>query len=1250
MFRGGTMGRKLWTKNVLTIALTAAVVSACVLPAADVCADVPSDPVIGTDLNTDTSSYSEEVSVFAEYDAAAAGETTEDNNAGAQADSGTDEIDPAVTDISSGDISPAATSESDENSPDAPDTTSGNNTEDTSSEESSTSSSSEEASDETIDGQLTSDISEPDPDAGSSDVIEDTDTVNDSSDEMPDGDGADTESISDTADLFSLRGSMLRPAAPAKADYEGFEVTGNLSFYITNSEGIRINSWFSEKDSIYYLFVTSGEDLSAMEICFAGVKLDLISKGTIDKKNFVIKGAFSASGEMITLTDYDKKEYKLKVMQSDLPNVMITLNGTDLAAVDSGSKDTKYSGNSLMIINADGSTDLVQDNNVQFKGRGNSTWVFSEKKPYQIKTDKKQSVLEMDKAKKWVLLANAFDDSLMRNKLMFDIAGQMGDWYVCDFKYADVWIDGDYRGNYLIGEKCEIGDNRLDLSEENAVLMELDELFYNEEDYSIFNNKLNQHFTVSDSISDDADVITASINSFNEKVNRLMNLLNYADHDTMPIELLSSYLDVESAAKWYLVNEFAANSECMGTSFFWYTDGDDDVLHLGPVWDFDSALGNKDYYEPGLINVDRAILFETLLNYKCFRDILNSVYSSYQELFAGASALARTIKGTIENSAEMNYTRWDFLGKENTKDKCNPFAATYDEAVDWLASWLDRRYAAFDPDWTDCSAYLRDEYIHIAYINDKIQSATFYIWSNENGQDDMIGLPAFRNAAGNWTASVPIADFKSDGLFSIHVYSGTSLCTTIQTVFEMAPILETELSGQNLEVTLRYHGSNLPVSAGIWSSANGQDDLAWYPLTKQTDGSYKTIVDLGTHKSTGQYYVHLYGRGAYLAGGGAVLESCSVPSVTVSTSADSKSTAEILAVNLHGITDVQAAVWGSKNGQNDLKWYKLKDNGDGTFSAAVDLKAHHESGSFNFHVYGNNGGINEYLDGKSISVSGADVGIPDPSVDALVSGQTLSVILNNAGEYPAARAAVWSKDNGQDDLAWYDMAKKKDGKFTLGVNLAPHKSSGVFIIHIYSGSSFVAGCTVQVDPVEPPYVDVRTQKNNMEISLYNAGWYTSAKAAVWSKENGQDDLVWYTMKKGSDGVYKVTVNPGLHKSTGSYTIHIYSGSTYIAGCSTQVAEIEAPALKVTAKPDDKNKVIISLVNAYGLKNARTAVWGKKNGQNDIKWYTLADAGDGTFKAETDLSAHKETGEFYFHTYADNNGKTGFIDGAAYVFD
>ena len=227
------------------------------------------------------------------------------------------------------------------------------------------------------------------------------------------------------------------------------------------------------------------------------------------------------------------------------------------------------------------------------------------------------------------------------------------------------------------------------------------------------------------------------------------------------------------------------------------------------------------------------------------------------------------------------------------------------------------------------------------------------------------------------------------------------------------------------------------------------------------------------------------------------------------------------------------------------------------------------------------------------------------------------------------------------------MAKQKDGTFTLAADLTSHRSFGKYIVHMYSGSSFVAGYTFEV---EPPYADVRMQEKNLEIALYNADMYPSARAAVWSEENGQDDLTWYTLTKGSDGVYKVTVNPGLHKNAGRFIIHIYSGSTCLTGCIYEVPEIAVPTLTVSAGTDNKNKVIVSLDNGYGLENVRTAVWGKKNGQNDLKWYKLSSAGDGVFTVEIDLSTHNETGDFYFHTYADNNGRSVFLDGGAYILN
>ena len=98
------------------------------------------------------------------------------------------------------------------------------------------------------------------------------------------------------------------------------------------------------------------------------------------------------------------------------------------------------------------------------KTRGNSTWNL-DKKAYQIKLSKEAGLLNMPAAKHWILLANAIDDTLMKNELVFGYAER----YTCvpsiRGEFIDLYINGDYLGNYYLCEKVEVGKNRLDIAD-----------------------------------------------------------------------------------------------------------------------------------------------------------------------------------------------------------------------------------------------------------------------------------------------------------------------------------------------------------------------------------------------------------------------------------------------------------------------------------------------------------------------------------------------------------------------------------------------------------------------------------------------------------------------------------------------------------------------------------------------------------------------------------------------------------------
>lgn len=110
----------------------------------------------------------------------------------------------------------------------------------------------------------------------------------------------------------------------------------------------------------------------------------------------------------------------------------------------------------------------------EVKGRGNTTWKFN-KKPYAIKLSSKEKVLGMPKHKRWVLLANAIDMSMMRNSIGFEIAKIVFNRNGVANSQGNVWtprghsvelvLNGEHKGNYLLCEQIKIDENRVDIAE-----------------------------------------------------------------------------------------------------------------------------------------------------------------------------------------------------------------------------------------------------------------------------------------------------------------------------------------------------------------------------------------------------------------------------------------------------------------------------------------------------------------------------------------------------------------------------------------------------------------------------------------------------------------------------------------------------------------------------------------------------------------------------------------------------------------
>ena len=339
------------------------------------------------------------------------------------------------------------------------------------------------------------------------------------------------------------------------------------------------------------------------------------------------------------------------------------------------------------------------------KGRGNFTWTLA-KKPYQIKFDASTPVLGLPTAKTWILLANHADASLLRNKTAYDLAVEFGLPASPDSRFVDLTINGEYLGNYLLSEKVEVKKNRLVLADPGGLLLELDNNYGLAEDFHFTTSRSNTLFVLKDAVADVSDpldpALAASYADTQAYLEEFESLLYAPDPDWAAI---SSMIDVESFIKYHFVFELAANPEITQSSVFFWRDGPNDVLHAGPVWDFDSAFASytseslggdprQDYIKNAQFLRDRGNgWFREMFRNEEFAGLVAQFYE--EQLQSKVDAVVSKIDANaaaISSSAEANFERWpNVLGRPSVFPGNRMVADSWQGEVTYLRDWVAKR-------------------------------------------------------------------------------------------------------------------------------------------------------------------------------------------------------------------------------------------------------------------------------------------------------------------------------------------------------------------------------------------------------------------------------------------------------------------------------------------------------------------------------------------------------------------------------
>ena len=268
---------------------------------------------------------------------------------------------------------------------------------------------------------------------------------------------------------------------------------------------------------------------------------------------------------------------------SGFPVVVLNTPGN----VDITSKEEYLKNSFFSILQTDGTVGFSDLTNV--KGRGNSTW-NAPKKPYAVKFDKKKDLLGLPEDKSWVLLANYYDPTFIRNDLVFFMGHEVGnfDW-TPHFETVDLVLNGSYKGIYQLGEKIKVSKKRVNVGDD-GFLLEIDQRALTESDARYFTV---QHITNPVNIKEpDVEYNDENYEYIKAYVETAEEAL-YSDNFTDPELGYRKYMDIDSFVEWYLITEITRCVDaCELFSSCYMNLKRGGKLKMGPVWDYDLAFGN----------------------------------------------------------------------------------------------------------------------------------------------------------------------------------------------------------------------------------------------------------------------------------------------------------------------------------------------------------------------------------------------------------------------------------------------------------------------------------------------------------------------------------------------------------------------------------------------------------------------------------------------------------------------------------
>lgn len=668
---------------------------------------------------------------------------------------------------------------------------------------------------------------------------------------------------------------------------------------------------------------------------------------------------------------------------------------------------------------------------------------------------------------------------------------------------------------------------------------------------------------------------------------------------------------------------------------------------------------------------------------------------------------------TATSAKNMRYNAktgaWQFSATANLL----PGKHVFDHSVDYTGRFTANASAEVDATQGDLSGTISivnnnptlgsfDVVISNVKAPNGVETVSVPIWSEINGQDDIIWYTADRQNNGTYTVNVKASAHKnSTGLYNVHLYyiqkdgqltgvGGTTTQVFIgKTPEQLKPKASFAIENNNAKAgTFDAVITNISAPLGVkevlvpsWSLENGQDDLIWHKATKQNDGSYRVTIKASEHKGNkGNYRADAYivdnANNRHYIAEKVVSVDYARPSgvLTIENNNTAAGTFDAVVRNIvapTGLKEVLVPSWSLAGGQDDLIWHKATRQADGSYRVTIKATDHKNStGKYRADAYiVDDSNKRFYLTEKVVEVTqtrpsaslviennNADLGTFDAVIRNIVAPNGVKEVL----------VPSWSLVNGQDDLVWHKASRQSDGSYRVTIKASDHKNS----LGNYRADVYIVDNTNQRHYVTETIVDVKHNKpvgtisvvnNNKDTGtfdviisdVYSSKGVRTVQVPIWSEKDDQDDIIWYEATRQANGTYTVNVQATNHKnSTGLYNIHLYyilnDGSQVGVGGTTTTVEFRNAKTKtqtyitnVNSEAGSYTVVVDQAPQGRQIKNIRVAVWSESN-QGNLSWYNTAPTGTHTEINVSTVNHKNLIGNYTTHVYVDYVDNT--VDG------